>query len=1351
MNGKSQTKQVLTLSKTKIQIDKVYKKHKSQESYTDLKTISTQIPLKSSKSKQNLSPKNTLKNSLNTNSNKITNVKIKNVLNMININSAMNTNTVTNFSGLNVNNSGNSPLANIVSFNNIFNTGECSGSNNNNNSDCTINVNAFGNNNRNNNSNNNSCLNNLGNSKSEKKIFINNIKNNLQNILNSNNSNYINNSNNKNNSNCKDNNTMNRKINLNNIANSNNNNNNSLNNLLLKSNNKPTPTLEKNSEKNLIESSNSMNNFNNNKTYNLKPNIIYYNSAAAEQKINVDLTKQTLFSQESAKIIDTEENEEDFHFDSQTPEKYENLSKNAKTDNIPKQNLNETFKGIVGFNSKSTIGQNNSHYTFNHRDNSEKNETTNHASKQKLISNSSKITNYNNNNNINNNNRITNVESETEMSKISLTSKSPSLSYQNFALKSNRKYEYSGHNSIVDEYDEMRSNCQLKDFYTNSIGEASCSLIDKGEGIINNIPNTFVRQSENKLIIQKNSKPYLELSNYNKDDGSTSNFNAMDHQPRSGSTLNNFNTEIYIINNNNKNDAYDSNNKYCGSDVVSNNASNNCFANIGSIGIDEVTNVNNHKILDKFKSNNNYLNKSGSENLNNHSKLKSEKSLDKVKNFDVCLQTQPSNNNFNTNKNQTAVKDNRITTCNNNTKGNSEKKANLDFNRFSNKNENKNLYKNLIKIKNNNCYNNNNNIGNAKHLATSISNNIFNTNFDFKKYMLDSKARNSNQKGNLNYQSTSNLNLNLNNNSINHCENFRNEIFYTHENDNSPANRIINNGNSKVISNTAKTKLLTIKNIHHNNPNNVICSTNAARIISNTNNSKNQTSCNTNKIDINTKNKNNIITSSNINNNINKSKYESNRESTNLFTSDNLIPAEKDLAYPTQFSSLETVAAASYDAKPILQQQKQHTNSNSNNRNNNNYNNQNLSAASTSQVASNSTSTALIGIGGKEDNTLILKLYTKLLVCAKKGDREAFLETLSHIYKREGNKTNISFKNESGWSALHYAAAEGNFKIIEILMKMNVDSNLRTSAKKSALHLSAEKGYFDVSRMLIENGALLSLLDEEKNSPIHLCAQQGHFELLKYFLEKFPQADTKNIHGKTPLDLAANEKIRELIWEFLNKKSYNFHKITIHTANSKIVNEFLSNIKDKKMQTHNPENLSNKTNNDFIQNYNQKNSNNNYETTVENKSMSNTNRGISNKNVINLNENEIKKNYQSEKYGNVNLNNNDNIMNFFEGKSSGSGSSLKTSLGNENNSSLDNLKFKRIRTAENNNSEEHSASSNLEHFISYEEEKIGPSAFICHALLGKGSFGEVYLVEKRDTKIFYAMKVLSKDKIMGIL
>jgi serine/threonine protein kinase len=45
------------------------------------------------------------------------------------------------------------------------------------------------------------------------------------------------------------------------------------------------------------------------------------------------------------------------------------------------------------------------------------------------------------------------------------------------------------------------------------------------------------------------------------------------------------------------------------------------------------------------------------------------------------------------------------------------------------------------------------------------------------------------------------------------------------------------------------------------------------------------------------------------------------------------------------------------------------------------------------------------------------------------------------------------------------------------------------------------------------------------------------------------------------------------------------------------------------------------------------------------------------------------------------------------------------------------------------------------------QEYIGAHSFTAHELLGTGSFGEVYLVEKIGDQMLYAMKVLSKDKI----
>ena len=46
-------------------------------------------------------------------------------------------------------------------------------------------------------------------------------------------------------------------------------------------------------------------------------------------------------------------------------------------------------------------------------------------------------------------------------------------------------------------------------------------------------------------------------------------------------------------------------------------------------------------------------------------------------------------------------------------------------------------------------------------------------------------------------------------------------------------------------------------------------------------------------------------------------------------------------------------------------------------------------------------------------------------------------------------------------------------------------------------------------------------------------------------------------------------------------------------------------------------------------------------------------------------------------------------------------------------------------------------------------ERVGPHSFDILQMLGKGSFGEVFLVQKKDNKQLFAMKVLRKDKVMA--
>ena len=191
----------------------------------------------------------------------------------------------------------------------------------------------------------------------------------------------------------------------------------------------------------------------------------------------------------------------------------------------------------------------------------------------------------------------------------------------------------------------------------------------------------------------------------------------------------------------------------------------------------------------------------------------------------------------------------------------------------------------------------------------------------------------------------------------------------------------------------------------------------------------------------------------------------------------------------------------------------------------------------------------------QNQNENIDNLYKNLLLLAKKGDREKFLEILEQIFSLPNNLVNINYQDENGFTALHYSCDEGNLKIVEILLKANCETNIKNKEKKTPLHLASKNGYFDISKKLIENGALLNIYDLEKNSPLHYVCKYNHIELLKFLLGKLPQADAKNVYGKKPIDLTTNKEMKTLLEDYLKKNESSYHKIRIYqTSDSKMKN-----------------------------------------------------------------------------------------------------------------------------------------------------------------------------------------------------
>jgi len=120
-------------------------------------------------------------------------------------------------------------------------------------------------------------------------------------------------------------------------------------------------------------------------------------------------------------------------------------------------------------------------------------------------------------------------------------------------------------------------------------------------------------------------------------------------------------------------------------------------------------------------------------------------------------------------------------------------------------------------------------------------------------------------------------------------------------------------------------------------------------------------------------------------------------------------------------------------------------------------------------------------------------------------------------------------------TALHYAAAAGQTRVVKILIRNKADVNARNDGDGwTPLHFAAFEGHADIARLLIASGASLEAVDQADQTPLALACSSSmddpaHTEFVELLLSKGANVNGNNKAACTPLQMAGDGKIAGIL------------------------------------------------------------------------------------------------------------------------------------------------------------------------------------------------------------------------------
>uniref|UniRef100_A0A3Q3FBC3 Receptor-interacting serine-threonine kinase 4 n=1 Tax=Labrus bergylta TaxID=56723 RepID=A0A3Q3FBC3_9LABR len=118
--------------------------------------------------------------------------------------------------------------------------------------------------------------------------------------------------------------------------------------------------------------------------------------------------------------------------------------------------------------------------------------------------------------------------------------------------------------------------------------------------------------------------------------------------------------------------------------------------------------------------------------------------------------------------------------------------------------------------------------------------------------------------------------------------------------------------------------------------------------------------------------------------------------------------------------------------------------------------------------------------------------------------------------------TNVNAKDEDQYTALHWAAQNGDEAITRLLLDRGANINEADGQGRTPAHVACQHGQENVIRVLLSRGADVRIKGKDNWTALHLAAWQGHLGIVKLLVKQAgADVDGQTTDGRTPLHLAS--------------------------------------------------------------------------------------------------------------------------------------------------------------------------------------------------------------------------------------